>query len=136
MARIRVLGLRFHLEPPAQGGVCALWTREPKQAGRIVNEDAVPERLIWCDHGEEIEQIAFVGRAARRERISVRPIGTPNHAVWRRFDDCLGEGNHVQVWKASVDMSLGDRTNLVETAQLHPEAVIFQQVEKKPEGRL
>ena len=110
--------------------------REPKQAGRIVNEDAIPGRLIRCDHGQQIQQIAFVGRASRRERISVRPIGTPDHTVWRGFDDRLGERDHVQERQASRDVGLGDRTDLVEAAQLHPEAVILQQVEKQPEGRL
>jgi len=28
---------------------------EAKQACRIVNEDAMPERLIWRDHGQEIQ---------------------------------------------------------------------------------
>ena len=65
----------------------------------------------------------------------MRPIGTPNHTVWRGFNDRLGEGDHVQIGQASLDVGLGDRTDLVEAAQL-PEAVILQQVEKKPEGRL
>lgn len=110
--------------------------REPKQAGRIVNKDAIPERPIWRDYGQEIQQIAFIGRAARHERISVRPIGTPNHTIRRGFDERLSKGDHVQVRQASVDMGLGDRTDLVEAAQLNPEAVILQQVEKKPEGGL
>jgi hypothetical protein len=103
----------------------ALIRRKPKQAGRIVNEDAIPERWIWGDHGQEVQQIAFVGRAAWRKRISVRPIGTPNHTVWRSFDNRLGEGDHVQVRQASLDVGLGNRTDLIEAAQLYPEAVML-----------
>jgi len=32
-----------------------------QQAGRIVDEDTMPERLIRRDHGQEIQEIAFVG---------------------------------------------------------------------------
>jgi hypothetical protein len=103
-----------------------LTRREAKQAGRIVNENAFPERFFWRDHGQEIEQIAFVGRAARHERISVRPIGTPDHTFGRCFDDRLGEGDHIQVRQASLDTRFGDRTDFVETTQLHPKAVILQ----------
>src|SRR5260370_39107965 len=93
--------------------------REPKQASRIVNEDAIPERLIWRDHGQEIQQIAFVGRAAWLESISVRPGGTPNHPGRRGFDDRLGEGDHVQVRQAALDVDLGYPTDLGEASQLH-----------------
>src|SRR5258707_213867 len=45
---------------------------EPEQAGRIVDQDAMPQRRIRRDHGQEIQEIAFVGGAARREGVSVR----------------------------------------------------------------
>src|SRR4051812_9230997 len=66
----------------------------------------------------------------------MRPIRAPDYPVGRCFDDRLRERDHVQVRQASLDMSLRDRTDLVEAAKLHPESVILEQVEKKPEGRL
>src|SRR4029077_13276868 len=44
--------------------------------------------------------------------------------------------DHVQIRQGSLDVGLRDGTDLVEAAQLHPEALILQQVEKKLERRL
>src|SRR3954466_2381222 len=82
-------------------GLCAhLPVREAKQAGRIVDENAFPDLWIRSDDGQDIEEIAFVGCAARNERISMRPIGAPEHAIGRYFDNGLGEGYHVEVGQA------------------------------------
>ena len=67
---------------------------------------------------------------------AMRPIGAPEHTVGDGCDHHLGEGHHVEVRQAPRDVCLGNGADIVEAAQLHPEAVILQEVENEPERRL
>jgi hypothetical protein len=47
---------------------------EPHQPRRVVDEDLPSRRRVGSDRGEQVEEVALVGRATRREGVAVRPV--------------------------------------------------------------
>ena len=69
--------------------------RKAEKPRRIIDEDFGAGSFVWRDHGQQIQQIAFIGRATGGESIAMWPIAAPKHPIRRDRNDLLSKGDHI-----------------------------------------